>query len=162
MQPWGLLLSLDSPAAFPSPWIKASGFASHPFEWFALASFFICRLRGFPQIILLCGRRQNTTGLPVDEWARRWYNPAMEYITTAYSIYYLQYHVVWVCKYRRRILNPGICGYIRKILLKLLRSMPGVKLETIGFDPIWYQNVTRLGTRLKFGFLVRYHHLSEP
>ena len=58
----------------------------------------------------------------------------MEYIKTAHSIYYLQYHVVWVCKYRRRILNPGICGYIRKILPKLLRSMPGVKLETIGFD----------------------------
>ena len=58
----------------------------------------------------------------------------MEYIKTAHSIYYLQYHVVWVCKYRRRILNPGICGYIRKILPKLLRSIPGIKLETIGFD----------------------------
>ena len=58
----------------------------------------------------------------------------MEYIKTAHSVYYLQYHVVWVCKYRRRILNPGICGYIRKLLPKLLRSMSGVKLETIGFD----------------------------
>ena len=58
----------------------------------------------------------------------------MEYTKTAHSIYFLQYHVVWVCKYRRRILNPGVCGYIRKILPKLLRSMPGVKLETIGFD----------------------------
>lgn len=58
----------------------------------------------------------------------------MEYTKTAHSIYYLQYHVVWVCKYRRRVLNPGICGYIRKLLPKLLRSMPGVKLETIGFD----------------------------
>ncbi len=58
----------------------------------------------------------------------------MEYIKTAHSVYYLQYHVVWVCKYRRRILNPGVCGYIRKLLPKLLRSMPGVKLETIGFD----------------------------
>ncbi|MCD4727948.1 MAG: IS200/IS605 family transposase [Pirellulales bacterium] len=58
----------------------------------------------------------------------------MEYIKTAHSVYYLQYHVVWVCKYRRRILNPGICDYIRKLLPKLLRSMPGVKLETIGFD----------------------------
>ena len=58
----------------------------------------------------------------------------MEYIKTAHSIYYLQYHVVWVCKYRRRILNPGVCGYIQKILPKLLRSMPGVKLEMIGFD----------------------------
>ena len=58
----------------------------------------------------------------------------MDYIKTAHSVYYLQYHVVWVCKYRRRILNPGICGYIRKLLPKLFRSMPGVKLETIGFD----------------------------
>ena len=58
----------------------------------------------------------------------------MEYIKTAHSVYYLQYHVVWVCKYRRRILNPGLCGYIRKLLPKLLRSMPGVNLETIGFD----------------------------
>ena len=58
----------------------------------------------------------------------------MEYIRTAHSVYYLQYHVVWVCKCRRRILNPGICGYIRRLLPKLLRSMAGVKLETIGFD----------------------------
>jgi len=58
----------------------------------------------------------------------------MEYIKTAHGIYYLQYHVAWVCKYRRRILNPGMCGYIRKLLPKLLRSMPGVEIETIGFD----------------------------
>ena len=58
----------------------------------------------------------------------------MEYIKTAHSVYYLQYHVVWVCKYRRRILNPGVCSYIRKLLPKLLRSMPGVNVETIGFD----------------------------
>ena len=58
----------------------------------------------------------------------------MEYITTAHSVYYLQYHVVWVCKYRRRILNPGLCGYLRKVLPALLRSMPGVEIETIGFD----------------------------
>ena len=58
----------------------------------------------------------------------------MEYIKTAHGVYYLQYHVAWVCKYRRRILNPGMCGYIRKLLFKLLRSMPGVEIETIGFD----------------------------
>jgi putative transposase len=58
----------------------------------------------------------------------------MEYIKTAHSVYHLQYYVVWVCKYRRRILNPGICGYIRKLIPKLLRSMTGVTVETIGFD----------------------------
>ena len=58
----------------------------------------------------------------------------MELIKTAHSVYQLQYHVVWVCKYRRRILNPGVCQYLRKLFPKLLRSIPGVTIETIGFD----------------------------
>jgi putative transposase len=58
----------------------------------------------------------------------------MEVYKSAHSVYRLQYHVVWVCKYRRKILNPGLSGYVRKILPKLLRSMPGVRIETIGFD----------------------------
>ena len=47
---------------------------------------------------------------------RRWYNALMEYTKTAHSTYYLYYLIVWVCKYRRRVLNPGICSYIRKIM----------------------------------------------
>lgn len=58
----------------------------------------------------------------------------MEVIKTAHSMYSLQYHVVWVCKYRRKILKPGVCSYIRKTLPGLLREMPGVTIETIGFD----------------------------
>ena len=58
----------------------------------------------------------------------------MECIKTAHSVYCLSYHVVWVCKYRRRILKPGVCDYLRKVLPKLLRSTPGVTIETIGFD----------------------------
>lgn len=58
----------------------------------------------------------------------------MEVTTTAHSAYRLEYHVVWVTKYRRRILNPGVSAYLRKLLPKLLRSMPGVILQTIGFD----------------------------
>ena len=58
----------------------------------------------------------------------------MEIIQSSHGAYQLQYHVVWVCKYRRRILNPGVCQYLRKLFAKLLRSMPGVKIETIGFD----------------------------
>lgn len=58
----------------------------------------------------------------------------MKVYQSAHSVYRLQYHVVWVCKYRRKILNPGMEAYIRKLLPKLLREMPGVKIETIGFD----------------------------
>ena len=58
----------------------------------------------------------------------------MEVIKTAHSVYYLKYHVVWVSKYRRKILNPGLSGYLQKILPKLLREISGVRIETIGFD----------------------------
>src|SRR3989344_1752660 len=36
--------------------------------------------------------------------------------------------------YRRRILKPGVTQYLEKVIKGLLRSMPGVALETIGFD----------------------------
>ena len=58
----------------------------------------------------------------------------MQVTRTAHSAYYLKYHVVWVCKYRRKILKPGVVSYIRKTLPGLLRSMAGVEIETIGFD----------------------------
>ena len=58
----------------------------------------------------------------------------MKYIKSGHGTYRLQYHIVWVCKYRRRILKPGVCAYLKKVLQGLLQSMPGVKLETIGFD----------------------------
>ncbi|SNZ19478.1 IS200/IS605 family transposase [Cohaesibacter gelatinilyticus] len=58
----------------------------------------------------------------------------MEVIKTSHSMYCLRYDVVWVCKYRRKILKPGVCSYIRKTLPGLLRAMPGVTIETIGFD----------------------------
>ena len=58
----------------------------------------------------------------------------MEVIIAAHTAYRLQYHVVWVCKYRRRILKPGVRDYLHKVLLGLLRRMPGVEIETIGFD----------------------------
>ena len=58
----------------------------------------------------------------------------MEVRISAHSAYKLQYHVVWVCKYRRRILKSGVKEYLRKVLYGLLRSMPGVEIEMIGFD----------------------------
>lgn len=58
----------------------------------------------------------------------------MEVIKGAHSVYRLQYHIVWVTKYRRRILKPFVKEYLRKVLPKLLRSTPGVLIQTIGFD----------------------------
>ena len=36
--------------------------------------------------------------------------------------------MVWIPKYRRRILNPGVRGYLKKLFPKLLQEMPGVEI----------------------------------
>ena len=58
-------------------------------------------------------------------------NLALNNLAASDSLYY---HVVWVGKYRRRALKPGVCTYLQKVLPKLLRSMPGVTIDATGFD----------------------------
>ena len=57
------------------------------------------------------------------------YNGYMENRLSGHSVYRTQYHVVWIPKYRRRILNPGLTCYLQKIFPKILRQMPGVEIE---------------------------------
>jgi len=36
--------------------------------------------------------------------------------------------MIWIPKYRRRILNPGVRGYLRKLFPKVMRSLPGCEI----------------------------------
>jgi len=52
----------------------------------------------------------------------------METYLSGHGAYRTEYHVVWIPKYRRRILNPGVRGYLIKLFPKIIRSMPGCKI----------------------------------
>ncbi len=52
----------------------------------------------------------------------------METRISGYSVYKTEYHIVWISKYRRRILNSGIKGYLSKLFPKLLKSLPGCEI----------------------------------
>ena len=52
----------------------------------------------------------------------------METKLSGHSVYRTEYHIVWIPKYRRRILNPGVKVYISKLFPKVLRSMPGCEI----------------------------------
>ena len=52
----------------------------------------------------------------------------METRHSGHAVYRTEYHVIWIPKYRRRILNPGIKGYLAKILPNVLESMPGCEI----------------------------------
>ena len=58
----------------------------------------------------------------------------MQVTLSAHGSYHLQYQVVWVCKYRRKVLNPGVEAIMRRLLPHPLRRLPATTLETIGFD----------------------------
>lgn len=81
----------------------------------------------------------------------------MEYIKTAHSIYYFEYHVAWIFKYRRWILNPGMCGYIRKILSNLswmdnIMTINGFKRKLaaiLNADAFWSSIVPILPKQIK-------------
>jgi putative transposase len=52
-------------------------------------------------------------------------------VETRYSghgVYRTEYHIVWIPKYYRRILNPGVKGYIEILFPKVMRRMPGCEI----------------------------------
>lgn len=52
----------------------------------------------------------------------------MDTRVSGHTAYRTEYHLVWIPKYRRRILNPGVASYLLKILPKILRGMPGCEV----------------------------------
>ena len=52
----------------------------------------------------------------------------MEVRLSGHSAYRTEYHIVWIPKYRRRILNPGVKGYLKKIMPKILEELPGCEI----------------------------------
>lgn len=50
----------------------------------------------------------------------------MEVRYSGHGVYRTEYHVIWIPKYRHRILNPGLVGYLRKLFPQILEEMPGV------------------------------------
>ena len=52
----------------------------------------------------------------------------MEMRISGHGVYRTEYHIVWIPKYRRRILNPGVKGYLSKLFPKILKSMPGCEI----------------------------------
>ena len=52
----------------------------------------------------------------------------METRVSGHGAYQAEYHVVWIPKYRRRILNFGVRSYLRKLFPKVMRSLPGCEV----------------------------------
>ena len=52
----------------------------------------------------------------------------MEIRLSGHSAYKTEYHIVWIPKYRRRILNPGVREYLNRLLPKVMRELGGCEI----------------------------------
>ena len=58
----------------------------------------------------------------------------MEARLSGHGVYRTEYHIVWIPKYRRRILNTGVKGYLSKLFPKILRAMPGCEIVEVNIQ----------------------------
>ena len=63
-----------------------------------------------------------------------WYDSFVEIRFSGHSTYRTECHIVWIPKYRRRILNPGLANYLRKLFPKVLQEMPGVEMMELSIQ----------------------------
>ena len=59
----------------------------------------------------------------------------METRLSGHGAYRAEYHIVWITKYRRRILNPGVKEYLSRLFPKVIREMPGCEIVEVNIQP---------------------------
>ena len=52
----------------------------------------------------------------------------MEIRLSGHAAYRTEYHIVWIPKYRHRILNSGVKGYLEELFPKVMEGLPGCKI----------------------------------
>jgi len=58
----------------------------------------------------------------------------MRLIKSAHSVYRTQYHIVWITRYRRKILNKGVAEYLKEKLKEVQKYHPDWEYIAIGID----------------------------
>ena len=58
----------------------------------------------------------------------------MQLHKSAHTVYKTQYHIVWVTKYRRKILNSGVQEYLRSKFLEVRKYFEDWEYKEIGME----------------------------
>lgn len=58
----------------------------------------------------------------------------MRLIKSAHAVYRTQYHIVWVTRYRRKILNEGVREYLKTKLQEVLKYYPDWEYIEVGIS----------------------------
>ena len=73
----------------------------------------------------------------------------MKLYKSAHTVYKTQYHIVWITRYRRKILGSGVKSYLKIKLQEIRKYYPDWEYIEIGIKPEHAQRST--GTKKEFG-----------
>ena len=73
---------------------------------------------------------------------------------SAHGVYRTEYHIAWIPKYRRRILNAGVANYLEKILPQVVAEMPGCEIVEKNIQPDHIHMVMVIPPRYAVGAVV--------
>ena len=59
----------------------------------------------------------------------------MDVRISGHSAYNTDYHIVWIPKYRYRVLNPGVKAYLIKLFPKVMAELPGCEIVKYSVQP---------------------------
>jgi len=59
----------------------------------------------------------------------------MEIRLSGHSAYHTEYHIVWIPKYRYRVLNPGVEAYLEKLFPGVMKELPGCEIVKYSIQP---------------------------
>ena len=58
----------------------------------------------------------------------------MQAIYSGHSVYHAVYHIVFVTKYRRKVLNPAFAKYASSVVKEIAESIDGVLIEELNIQ----------------------------
>ena len=58
----------------------------------------------------------------------------MEYSKQAHCLYYARYHIVFVTKYRRKVLKQGMGAYLCTVMRAIEKYYPDIQIHTLNTD----------------------------
>ena len=58
----------------------------------------------------------------------------MENCVSGHGVYRTEYNIVWIPKYCRRILNPGMRGYMRTLFPMVMCGLPGCEIVELNMQ----------------------------
>ena len=79
----------------------------------------------------------------------------MEYKRGSHYVYYCDYHLVFVTKYRRKIFNEGIFAYFDKRLLEVRKQNPQIEFKEVNHHEDHIHMLVSIPPTISVGQVVR-------